>query len=133
LKTYRRTYGNGHREIALILNNLAALYQATGRPALAERQYRAALAMKRQELGKTHPDVAITLNNLAMLYASQERSEDARFYFEKALKILGHSLGKRHHTTRAVKRNLQKIKCRSKTGPYSQRSFQLRVLGFGDN
>jgi Flp pilus assembly protein TadD len=36
LRTYRRVYGPSHREIALILNNLAAIFQTTGQPSRAE-------------------------------------------------------------------------------------------------
>jgi len=32
LKIYRRDYGANHPEIAVVLNNLAAVHQATGRP-----------------------------------------------------------------------------------------------------
>jgi tetratricopeptide (TPR) repeat protein len=75
LRTYRRAYGQSHREIALILNNLAAIFQATGQASRAETLYRASLAMKRRELGKSHPGLALTLNNLAMLYASRGKSK----------------------------------------------------------
>lgn len=60
LRTYRREYGPRHPEIAVILNNLGALYAATARPKRAESHYLAALRMKRGLLGTSHPDVAVT-------------------------------------------------------------------------
>jgi len=111
LKTYRRIYGKSHREIALILNNLA---ESTWRlrPTLAEAHCKAALAMKRRELGEDHPDFAITMNNLAMLYASLGSREDAQVCFKKAIKLLDDALGKSHPTTLTVKRNVRKHQLR---------------------
>jgi tetratricopeptide (TPR) repeat protein len=110
LRVYRRVYGPSHREIGLILNNLAAIYQQTGRPGRAAKHYRAALEMKRRELGAGHPDLGITMNNLAMLYASDGRKRDAELYFNQALKLFETSLGKFHPNTRAVRNNLKKMK-----------------------
>src|SRR5579864_75387 len=106
LRIYRREYGPSHPDIAVVLNNLGALYQELGRSKEAESSYRAALRMKRNELGGSHPDVAVTMNNLAILCRSQGRTELARSWFKKACEILAASLGSSHPTTQAVKRNL---------------------------
>jgi tetratricopeptide (TPR) repeat protein len=108
LGTYRRAFGKSHREIALVLNNLAAVEQKTGSVGRAEEMYRAALAMKIKELGSAHPDVAVTLNNLGMLLASEGRTAEAKSCFEKALRLLRKALGERHPSTRAVRANYQR-------------------------
>jgi hypothetical protein len=91
------------------MNNLAALCQATGRPAEAEAQYGAALEMKRRELGSSHPDVGITLNNLGMLYGSQRKTAAALECFQMAVRILNQSLGGSHPNTRGVRGNLKRL------------------------
>lgn len=103
-------YGPSHQEIALILNNLAAVYQVTGRPKRAAKYYRTALEMKRRELGVAHPDLGITINNLGILYESEGRKRDAELHFNQALKLFETSLGKSHPNTRAVRNNLKKMK-----------------------
>lgn len=105
LRTYRRELGASHREIAVVLNNLGALYQATGRPQKAEASYIAALKMKRRELGRGHSDVGVTLNNLGTLYKSLNRRTKAQSCFTSALRILESTLGRLHPTTRAVRRS----------------------------
>jgi tetratricopeptide (TPR) repeat protein len=110
LKVYRREFGESHREIGLVLNNLAAVYQRTGRVAPAEKMYRAALKMKVETLGGKHPDVGVTLNNLGMLLAADNRAEEARKCFTKAWALLRKSLGARHPNTQAVRANLDRIK-----------------------
>ena len=109
LVAYRRAYGKSHREIALVLNNLAALYHKTGQYVRAETHYRAALTMKRRELGKSHPDLAITMNNLAILLASVGNAKLARRFFQNAMKIFAMSLGNAHAHTLAVKKNLRRM------------------------
>jgi tetratricopeptide (TPR) repeat protein len=105
LRVYRREYGTSHSEIAVVLNNLGALYHATGRPNVAESYYRAALRMKRRELGASHPDMSVTMNNLAMLHRQQGRCKLAESWFKKALRILDSSLGSSHPVTRELRSN----------------------------
>jgi tetratricopeptide (TPR) repeat protein len=109
LRVYRRKYGASGRENAVILNNLGALCQATGRAKRAEFYYRAALRIKRMHVGECHPDVAVTVNNLAMLERSQGRLKHASSLFERALEILQNSLGRSHPNTLAVRRNRQEV------------------------
>jgi tetratricopeptide (TPR) repeat protein len=110
LKTYRRAYGASHREIALVLNNVAAVYQRTGQLGRAQKMYRAALAMKRKTLGGNHPDLAVTLNNLGMLLADANRTVEAKSCFEKAQCLLNKSLGRNHPNVRAVRQNLERLR-----------------------
>jgi hypothetical protein len=60
--------------VAIRLNNLAQLLQATNRLAEAEPLYRRALAIDEASYGNDHPNVAIHLSNLAtLLYATTRR------------------------------------------------------------
>ena len=56
-----------HYEIAVTLNDLAALLQQREDLAEAESLYMRALQMKTRPLGRKHPEVAVTVNNLAAL------------------------------------------------------------------
>jgi hypothetical protein len=57
----------GHPDVAIDLNNLAQLLQATNRLAEAEPLMRRALEIDERSYGSEHPKVAIRLNNLAQL------------------------------------------------------------------
>ena len=59
------SYGPDHPDVAIDLNNLAQLLQATNRLGEAEPLIRRALAIDEASYGPDHPDVAIGLNNLA--------------------------------------------------------------------
>ena len=61
----REELGPEHPEVAIGLNNLAQLLQATNRLAEAEPLMRRALAIDEKSFGPDHPNVAIGLNNLA--------------------------------------------------------------------
>ena len=78
-----------HYDIAVTLNNLAALQHARGQSRSAQRYYRNALAMKERLLGPRHVDVALTLNNLAVLKADLGQNEAAADLYARALDIFG--------------------------------------------
>jgi tetratricopeptide (TPR) repeat protein len=59
------SFGDAHPNVAIRLNNLAALLQATNRLAEAEPLLRRALAIDEASFGDAHPKVARDLNNLA--------------------------------------------------------------------
>ncbi len=52
------SYGPDHPDVAIHLNNLASLLQATNRLAEAEPMYRRALAIDEASYGPDHPNVA---------------------------------------------------------------------------
>src|SRR5271157_6019076 len=86
----RRTYTNA-ADVAMTLNNLAALYSATQRMKEAEEAYREALSTYRQ-LAQANPEaylpyVAGTLNNLAILYSATQRMKEAEEAYREALSI----------------------------------------------
>lgn len=82
-----RLLGSEKAEVAMSLNNLAAIYDHQGRYAEAEPLFKRALAIRERELGPDHLDVALILNNFAAFYASQERYPEAEKLYERSLAI----------------------------------------------
>ena len=61
----KRLLGEEHPDVALSLNNLAALYESQGRYTEAEPLYQKALKMLEQLLGVGHPDTMTVRKNYA--------------------------------------------------------------------
>ncbi|MBD2355712.1 tetratricopeptide repeat protein [Tolypothrix sp. FACHB-123] len=101
-----KVLGKEHLDVALSLNNLAALYREQGRYAKAEPLYLRSLAIREKVLGKEHPDVATSLNNLAALYDSQGNYAKAEPLFLRSLGILEKALGKEHPNVATSLNNL---------------------------
>lgn len=70
-----------------VLQNLAALYEQTGKYSQAKKLLREAVESDRRLLGEQHPDYAISLQNLAALYQKTGITDSAKLLFEKALLI----------------------------------------------
>jgi tetratricopeptide (TPR) repeat protein len=98
--------GKDHPEVAIDLNNLAALLQETNRLGEAEPLMHRALAIDEASLGKDHPTVAIRLNNLAQLLQATNRLGEAEPLMRRALAIDEASVGKDHP---AVARDLNNL------------------------
>ena len=81
------SYGATHPEVAIRLNNLAALLQATNRLGEAEPLMRRALAIDEASYGATHPRVATHLNNLAQLLKATNRLGEAEPLMRRHLVI----------------------------------------------
>ncbi|MBI1765116.1 MAG: serine/threonine protein kinase [Acidobacteria bacterium] len=96
-------------EIAINLNNLAALYARTNRRAEAEPLYRRALAIKERLLGAQHPDVAVTLNNLGVLLKALSRIEEAVEMYRRALAIFEATLAAGHPKLEAARANYERL------------------------
>ena len=106
LEIFEREYGHEHYEIAVNLNNLAALKQAQGRLDEAERLYCRALWIKEKLLGSEHPDVAMTLNNFAVLSKSLGRYIEAEAMYRRALAIFEQSFEATHPKVITCRKNL---------------------------
>ncbi len=96
LAIVERSYGPDHPDVAIRLNNLAQLLQATDRLDEAEPLMRQALAIDERSYGPDHPDVAIDLNNLATLLQATDRLDEAEPLMRQALAIDERSLGTDH-------------------------------------
>ena len=71
-----KIYGREHPEVALLLNNIADLYQEMKDLAKAEDFYQRSLSMSVKLLGEAHPSVVISMNNLATLLLSSGKTAD---------------------------------------------------------
>lgn len=89
-------FGPKHPNVAVHLNNLASLLQATNRLADAEPLMRRVLAITEASFGPEHPNVAIRLNNLAQLLQDTNRLAEAEPLIRRALGIDEASFGPEH-------------------------------------
>ena len=71
-----KSYGPDHPKVAIRLNNLAQLLQATKRLSEAEPLMRRALEIDEQSYGADHPNVARDLNNLVPLLSKYNAQAD---------------------------------------------------------
>ena len=69
-----KALGPDHAEVAISLNNLAAMYQVQGRYAEAVPLFRRSLAIWEKALGPKHPIVAQSLGNYAVLLRETGRT-----------------------------------------------------------
>ncbi|MEJ8852510.1 tetratricopeptide repeat protein [Variovorax rhizosphaerae] len=90
------SFGAEHPDVAIHLNNLAQLLQATNRLAEAEPLMRRALAIDEKSFGAEHPDVARGLSNLAALLYATNRLAEAEPLMRRALAIDEKSFGAEH-------------------------------------
>jgi tetratricopeptide (TPR) repeat protein len=101
-------HGPSHYEVAVVLQNLAALAQHRD-PLHSQQLYERALGIKQRRLGSTHPEVGIILNNLAMLHLQQERNQAALEHCTQAQAILRRRYGTDHPATQRCELNFRRI------------------------
>jgi tetratricopeptide (TPR) repeat protein len=94
----KKNLGTNHPDTASSMDNLARLYQVTGRYSEAETMYIQSLAI-REELGAEHLDTATGLNNLAGLYRLIGSYPKAESLFIRSLAIRKQHLGEDHLDT----------------------------------
>jgi tetratricopeptide (TPR) repeat protein len=82
------SFGADHPNVAISLNNLAQVLQATDRSAEAEPLMRRALAMDEKSLGPRHPNVAIRLSNLGRLLQATGRFAEAEPLMRRGAEIV---------------------------------------------
>ena len=106
-------------EIAVHLHNLAAIDQASGRTAAAERGYRRTLSLKEELLGPEHPEVALVANNLATLLSGLGRGPEAAELYRRALAIVARSYPPEHPTSCAIRANAASAGANASAGSVS--------------
>ncbi len=92
--------------MAIRLNNLAQLLQATNRLAEAEPLIRHALAIDEKSLGPDHPKVATDLNNLAGLLQATNRLAEAEPLMRHVIALFETALGPDHPNVATALKNL---------------------------
>ena len=91
-----KNVGQDHPDVAMILNNLADLYQIQGQYSHAEPLYRRSLAIMEKTLGPDHLNVAASLNNLAETCYAQGRFLQAEPLCKRSLSIMEKALDPDH-------------------------------------
>ena len=87
LDGYRKIYGNEHRDVASVLNNIGLLLLHKGQCAEAEPLELEALEIRRKLLGPEHPQVANSLRILADISACRGDFAQAEAMARQALEI----------------------------------------------
>lgn len=82
-----RTFGSNHPNVAVLLNNLALLYQIQEQYAAAEPLLKRSLSIMEKAFGPNHPEVALVLDRLAGLYGGQEQYAAAEPFYTRELAI----------------------------------------------
>ena len=82
-----QSYGPEHPNVAIRLNNLAQLLQATNRLSEAEPLMRRALGIFEQSYGATHPNVAVLLWSLAVVLRDRNRLAEAIPLIDRSVEI----------------------------------------------
>jgi len=93
LSIQEKVWGTSHPQVAITLNNLAALYIAQYRYGEAEPLLNRSLQITAETVGRSSPAYAYVLGNLALVAQKRQRFEDAGRQFEQALAILDRTLG----------------------------------------
>jgi tetratricopeptide (TPR) repeat protein len=129
------SFGGNHPSVAIRLNNLAQLLQATNRLAEAEPLMRRALEIDIVSFGENHPNVAIRLNNLAQLLQDTNRLAEAEPLMRRALEIDEQSFGKDHPDVAIDLNNLaqllQAINRLAEAEPLMRRALEIDEQSFG--
>src|SRR5437762_2777222 len=77
LEMHKRLSGDDHPDVAVGLNNLAALLQSQGKLAEAEALHRQALELKKRLYKGDHASVALSLHNLAFVLHAQRKYDES--------------------------------------------------------
>ena len=102
-------FGPQHPTVAIRLNNLAQLLQATNRLAEAEPLLRRALDIFENTFGSQHPNVAVQLNNLAQLLQATNRLAEVEPLMRRALDMAEAAFGPQHPTVAIRLNNLAQL------------------------
>ena len=124
-----------HPRVAVRLNNLAQLLQATNRLSEAEPLMRRALDIDEKSYGPAHPKVAIRLNNLAQLLQATNRLSEAEPLMRRALDIDEKSYGPAHPKVAIDLNNLaallQATNRLSEAEPLMRRALDIDEKSYG--
>ncbi len=137
LEIKEKVLGPDHPDVAISLNNLAALYEKQGKYVEAEPLHKRSLEIREKALGRDHPDVANSLHNLAVLYEKQGKYAEAEPLYKRSLEISEKALGRDHPHVASSLSNLALLyESQDKyveAEPLFQRSLEIREKAFGSD
>ncbi|WP_245894914.1 tetratricopeptide repeat protein [Nostoc cycadae] len=123
--------GKEHPNVAISLDNLAAMYLAQGNYQQVEPLLKRSLAIREKVLGKEHPNVANSLSSLAVLYLVQGKYQQAESLYLRSLAISEKVLGKEHPLVASTLNDLAALYAGQ--GNYQQaESLHLRSLAISE-
>ena len=82
---WEKAHGSDYSELALPINNLAAIYTAQAKYTAAEPLFKRALAIWGKNLGPNHDSVVIALVNLTQIYEAMGMDAEAERYRQRAI------------------------------------------------
>jgi tetratricopeptide (TPR) repeat protein len=95
-KTYKKSLGEVHPDVAMSLNNQAQVYYKLGQYDMSLQFQKQALNIYIKSQGENHPNVAISIDNLSQLYQDIGQYERALPLSEQALEIRKIAFGDVH-------------------------------------
>ena len=102
LAVRERTLGADHPDTLASRNGVAAVLETEGKPAEAEKEYRAALAGYERVFGPEHPYVFMFCYNLAKCLVRENRFKEALELAKRAEKGSKRTLGEDHPQSKAA-------------------------------
>ncbi len=102
-------YGEKSGEYAIILGNLAEVYQKLGKHEKAALIYLQILDICEETFESQHPLVFIAINSLGIIYTAQGDHKNAELFFEQALTIQKQLIGEDHPDIANIINNLASI------------------------
>jgi len=120
--------GSDHPYSIEFQNNLAEIYDLSGRHYKAEILYKRVLAMKKVKLGPDHPYLIEWINQVATFYGTKGRYDEAQQYLLRALEIIQNDPDQLVASVSAAMFNLANLY--SCWGKYQEAEFHIkRALG----
>ena len=105
VEAHRQLYGAGDPSTAAVIQLRGQAYRMAGDLTAAQRDLRAALAIREARSGKGHPEVARTRNALGIVLADLGDWARANDAFDEALAVLDRELGTHHPEVITVRAN----------------------------
>ena len=87
LRIRRKLLGPDHRDVAILLYNIATIHLETGSDDEAMEFYRETLRVERVALGDNHRDLVLTIQHVGQVHQQRGELLDALKYFCEALHI----------------------------------------------
>jgi nephrocystin-3 len=109
IKIYENNFNDTHPIVAVIMNNLAQVLQATDKLKEAEPLYKRAIRIYEKNYGLDNPKIAGVLSNLASLLQANNRLKEAEALYERAIKISEKSFGINHPIVVTILNNLATV------------------------